>query len=216
MKKEFRAWLVILALNLIVVIACAWDSVHREPVEEVLLEESESELIQWKDTEVTIEEEEVEVVTEPQEEAADYEGIKFYNVPLSEKVQMHIFYECDGHNIAPNLILAWIERESYYKADAVSPYGAKGLMQISPKWHQDRMDRLGCTDLFDPYQNITVGIDFIAELKEKNSDIYWVIMAYRYGEDKATEKLENGIVTQYVIDILERASEIQRELEECH
>ena len=38
-----------------------------------------------------------------------------------------------------------------------------GLMQIQPKWHEDRMRRLGVTDLLDPEQNVRVGADLLSE-----------------------------------------------------
>lgn len=216
-KKELKVWLFILVINLFWILPCVWDYTHRKPIEEVV-EESETELIKWKDTEVTeeeliIEDIETDVVTEPQEEVSNNEGIKFYNVPLSEELQMHTFYECDGYNIAPSLVFAIMWRESRFQESAVSPYGAIGLMQVAPKWHWDRMERLGCNDLYNPYQNITVGIDYLAYLKEQNRDIVWVLTAYRWGESKANENHANWIVCEYAKEVIEKASEIAREVE---
>lgn len=211
-NKEFKSWLIILALNLIVVIACAYDSTHKEPVVEEAVEESETELIQWKDAEATeeviVEDVEVETVTEPQEE------VEFYNVPLSEELQLHIFKECEKCNIAPSLVIALIEHECRFVIDAVSPSGAEGPMQVMSKWHWDRMERLGCDDLSNPYQNITVGIDYLAELKDTHNDIVWVLMAYRYGGDSATKYLDNGVFPEYAISILERSSELAKEVQD--
>ena len=203
-NKELRFWLMVIVLNLSVLIACAWDYTHREPVEEIV-EEIETEIIQWKDTEVSVEENEIVEVTEPTEK------VDFYNVPLSEEIQLHIFEECEKHNISPSIVIALITMESYFDEYAESAKGAKGLMQVVPKWHEERMERLGCTDLFNPYDNITVGIDYLAELKEKNSDLYWVLMAYNMGEDKATQTQENGEVTFYAMRIVEMAVEIEVE-----
>ena len=208
MKKEFKAWLVILALNLIVVIACAYDSTHREPVEEIV-EESETEIIKWKDTEISVEENEIVEVTEPTEK------VDFYSVPLSEELQLHIFKECEKYNIAPSLVIALIEHECRFVLDAVSPNGAEGPMQVMSKWHWDRMERLGCDDLSDPYQNITVGVDYLGELKDTNNDIVWALMAYRYGGDKATKYLDNGVFPEYAISILERSSELAKEVQDA-
>ena len=204
--KEVRAWLFLGALQLAWIIPCAYDYTHKEPTEEVVIE-TETELIQWKE-EVTVEEVEVDTVTEPQEEE-----VKFYNVPLSEDLQMYIFRECEKHNIAPEIIIAMIEMESYYDADEVSSHGAIGLMQVVPKWHKERMERLGCTDLFDPYQNVTVGIDYVAELKEKNADLYWVLMAYNGGERYATKRIKAENYSKYAIKIVERAGELAEEVE---
>lgn len=155
------------------------------------------------DTSITTEE---DVIVE---ETSKYAGIKFYNVPLSEEEQMHIFYECDGYEIDPAIIIALIERESYYSPDEVSSHGAIGLMQVVPKWHQDRMKRLGCTDLYDPYQNITVGINYLAELKQKSGDITYALTAYLYGERKATNLISNGTIPDYTKWIMRRATELE-------
>ena len=202
--KELRAWMFILALNLAWIIPCAVDYTNQEPVEEVT-EETVEDIIHWKqeDTEeVFIEEVKVETVTEPIEDI-------FYDVPLSKEVQMHIINECEKHNISPAIIMALIEVESDFDAKATSPHGAKGLMQVVPKWHSKRMERLGCTDLHDELQNVTVGIDYIAYLKEVKADLYWVLMAYNEGMDKANERLDNEDYSEYAIRIVEIARELE-------
>lgn len=158
----------------------------------------------------TITEEDV-VVEETQKEISKYAGIRFYNVPLSEDEQMHIFYECDGYEIDPVIVIALIERESYYSPNEVSSHGAIGLMQVVPKWHWDRMERLGCTDLYDPYQNITVGIDYLAELKQKSGDITYALTAYLYGERKATNLISSGTIPDYTKWVMRRATKLQNE-----
>ena len=205
--KELRVWIILVALQLLWIVPCIYDANKEEPVQEVV-QESETEIIKWKDTEVSIEEVEVEVVTEPTEEE-----VVFYNVPLSEELQLHIFAECEKYNIAPTIVLALIEKESDFDPNETSNKGAKGLMQVVPKWHRARMERLGCLDLNDPFQNITVGIDYLAELKAKNDDLYWVLMSYNMGEYKATQRFNAGNYSTYAISIVERASELQREVE---
>lgn len=158
----------------------------------------------------TVSEEDV-VVEDTQIEISKYAGVKFYDVPLSEEIQMHIFYECDGHDIDPAIVIALIERESYYSPNEVSTHGAIGLMQVVPKWHWDRMERLGCTDLYDPYQNITVGIDYLAELKREGGDITYALTAYLYGERKATSLINNNIIPDYTKWVMCRATELQNE-----
>ena len=180
------------------------------------VEEPTEDIIHWKQEEV-IETEIVDATIEPLENQTTVESlekVRFYNVPLSEELQLHIFKECEKHNIAPAIILAMIERESNYKADVIGDNGKSfGLMQIQPKWNQERMNRLGCTDLLDPFQNVTVGIDIVAELKEMNSDIYWVLMAYNGWTEYATKRMESGNISEYALGIVEMASEIERGVE---
>ena len=119
----------------------------------------------------------------------------------------------EKYGICPELIQAIVEKESNYNENAVSSHGAIGLMQVIPRWNQDRMDRLGVTDLTDPYQNILCGTDLIAELADKYEDLYMVLMCYNQGEyGGAIEQWENGQYSDYAVSIVERAAE----LEEAH
>ena len=202
MKKEIRAWLILAVLQLTWIIPFSIAGVPEKT--DVIAAEKETEIVRWKEDC----EDDVEVTVKPLGQYAP----EFYDVPLSEELQLHIFKECEKHNIAPDIIIEMIEKESNYKADAIGDDGKSfGLMQIQPKWHQERIDRLGCTNLLDPFQNVTVGIDYVAELKDKNNDLYWVLMAYNAGPDKATEWFNNGIYSDYAIEIVERASELEAE-----
>ena len=119
----------------------------------------------------------------------------------------------EKYGICPELIQAIVEKESNYNENAVSSHGAIGLMQVIPRWNQDRMDRLGVTDLTDPYQNILCGTDLISELADKYEDLYLVLMCYNQGEyGGAIEQWENGQYSDYAVSIVERAAE----LEEAH
>lgn len=116
----------------------------------------------------------------------------------------------EQYNICPELLMAIIERESAGKPD-VENGSCKGLMQISVKWHSDRMERLGVTDIFDERSNILVGADYLAELFEKYEDTATVLMIY-HGERNAVQKVKRGEISGYARWILER----REELEEVH
>lgn len=109
------------------------------------------------------------------------EVMTYYAVPLEPSLQEKIILACQEREIDPAVIIAMIERESSYKADAIGDNGNSfGLMQIQPRWHYQRMVELDCTDLLDPYQNITVGIDFLDELLDKYS-LEEALTAYNSG-----------------------------------
>src|SRR3954467_7883704 len=58
----------------------------------------------------------------------------------------------------PLLVLAVISVESRFNPVAESVMGAKGLMQIIPRFHRDKLDTLGGDDAaLDPETNILVG-----------------------------------------------------------
>ena len=115
-------------------------------------------------------------------------------------MQDHIFALCEEYDIDPAIIIAMIERESVYDAGAIGDGGdSHGLMQIQPKWHSERMEKLGCTDLLDPYQNVTVGIDYLCELLSRyDGDMAKALVGYNQGHYK-------GTVTAYAKGVLARA-----------
>ncbi len=140
-----------------------------------------------------------ETPSEPETEPAR----KYYDVPLSEDLQDHIFAECEKYNVDPALVIAMIRMESNYNANSVGDNGdSLGLMQIQPKWHQATANHLNCPDLMDPYQNVTVGIYIISgHLSVGKGDAY-ALMAYNGGGEYAKKNYNNGIVSSYAKTVL--------------
>ena len=133
------------------------------------------------------------------------------DIPLDAELQIWVFDYCKDKKLNPYLIFAMCERESQYKADAVGDSGRSlGIMQIQEQWHQERMDRLGCTDLLNPYQNVTVGIDILLDLYNKNDNTAWVLMAYNGGVAYADRYYEAGNISEYAEGIMARAEELKQ------
>ena len=103
----------------------------------------------------------------------------------------------------------YIERESRWNPNAVNG-DCMGLMQISERWHRERMERLGVTDLFDPYDNILVGVDYMAELFERYEDPGMVLMIYN-GDSRAKNLQATGNLSEYADWILTRSAELERQ-----
>lgn len=68
-----------------------------------------------------------------------------------------------AHGVAFDLLKAVIDVESGFNPYAVSPAGAKGLMQLM----DGTSEQLGLTDPFDPAQNINGGSRYLAMLLHK-------------------------------------------------
>lgn len=128
----------------------------------------------------------------------------YFDIPLSRDIQDHIFAECEKHNIQPAIIVAMIYQESKFDAYALGDDGrSAGLMQVQAKWHLQRMIELGCTDLFNPYQNITVGVDILAEQRNRyGGAMDKALTAYNRGSF-------SGTVTNYAKEILTNAMEVK-------
>jgi hypothetical protein len=132
------------------------------------------------------------------------ETVEYIDVPLSEDVQDHIFENCEIYGVDPLLVIAIIEKESRYNELAIGDRGRSyGLMQIQPRWHYSRMVDLGCKDLLDPYQNISVGVSYISELLSRGNSLEWTLMAYNGGPSYANRKAAGGQVSDYVYRVLE-------------
>lgn len=115
---------------------------------------------------------------------------------------------CQEHNICPELVEAIIERESNWNPGAQNG-DCIGLMQISEKWHRDRMQRLEVTDLADPYGNILVGVDYLTELFDKYEDVGMVLLVYN-GSSMANDYWNTGELSSYAEKILTRSAELER------
>ena len=129
---------------------------------------------------------------------------------ISEK-QLIEFTEEIGqqYNICPELLQAIAERESSLRIYATNGT-CKGLMQISEKWHRDRMERLGVTNIYDAYGNILLAADYLDELAQENGDLYYVLMRYNMKKSTADKLYEAGEYTDYAVEIAERAAELER------
>ena len=140
--------------------------------------------------------------------ASAWVGRKVEAAEHQEELEEYIEAICEPRNICPELIEATIERESRWNPTAVNG-DCMGLMQISERWHRERMERLVVTDLFGPYDNILVGVDYMAELFEKYEDPGAVLMVY-HGEKNAVEKASSGEISDYADWILCRSEELER------
>ena len=124
-----------------------------------------------------------------------------------ESWQAYIEVVCEQKDICPELVQALIETESNWDPEARNG-DCIGLMQISEYWHQDRMERLGVTDLTDPYDNILVGVDYLQELTCRYVDQAMVLMIYN-GDSRVWRFWETGEMSEYAAKILERAAELE-------
>lgn len=85
----------------------------------------------------------------------------------------------ERHNLDPYLIFLVIEQESHFRQRAVSPKGARGLMQLMPGTAR----RLGVRDSFDPAQNIMGGSRYLKELMTMfGGRVDLVLASYNAGE----------------------------------
>ena len=81
--------------------------------------------------------------------------------------------------IDPLLIVAIIGVESRFNPFAESPLGAQGLMQVIPRFHQDKLPSDADDDsLLDPETNIRVGVNVLEEAIRRRGGLIAGLQSY--------------------------------------
>ena len=112
-----------------------------------------------------------------------------------------IYREALKNDLAPELIAAIVESESDFRPHLVSNKNAQGLMQIVPETSR----LMGCTDPFDPHNNVAAGTKYFRYLLDRFGDERLALAAYNAGEG-TVERL--GDVPEYpeTIDYIQRVA----------
>lgn len=87
--------------------------------------------------------------------------------PQALKISRAVFDEVSTHRIDPYLVIAMISAESMFNTKAGSKAGARGLMQVMPRWHKDKIKG---RNIFDVRTNIEVGLQILQDCLVKASD----------------------------------------------
>ncbi|MBV6476446.1 MAG: Membrane-bound lytic murein transglycosylase C [Rhodocyclaceae bacterium] len=74
-------------------------------------------------------------------------------------------------SVDPMLIIAVMAIESGFNPIAESPMGAQGLMQVIPRFHQDKLDKVSGNSLLDPAANIHVGAMILEEYIRRSGSL---------------------------------------------
>jgi hypothetical protein len=90
----------------------------------------------------------------------------------------------DAHKIDPDFVNSVIRAESGFNVRAVSPKGARGLMQLMPQ----TANNLGVRNSFDPQANVDGGTRYLRFLLEKyNYDVVKALAAYNAGPKRVDQ-----------------------------
>jgi hypothetical protein len=101
-------------------------------------------------------------------------------------------------SLDPMLILAVISVESRFNPIAQSATGAKGLMQVIPRFHSEKFDPLGGEKVaFDPTANIIVGAKILKEYIRRAGDLADGLQMY---VGATSEDGENGYSAKVIAE----------------
>ncbi|MET0586852.1 MAG: lytic transglycosylase domain-containing protein, partial [Candidatus Binatia bacterium] len=115
-----------------------------------------------------------------------------------------VWEECAKRKIDPLLVLALIKIESGFQYAAVSPVGARGIMQIMPDTARSLTHSIGGNDgirptafrpeaLDDPLLNIRLGVYYLHGLKTQFQDLNLTLSAYNFGPAELQNRLDNNL-----------------------
>ena len=115
-----------------------------------------------------------------------------------------ILEESSGYGLDPMLVLAVIDVESKFQYEAVSPAGARGIMQILPYVAKSLVQKIGLHQvshsksfrpefLDDPVLNIKLGVYYLHDLKKSFRNLTHALTAYNMGPTETKNRLENDI-----------------------
>jgi len=103
------------------------------------------------------------------------------------------------HGLKPELLLAIVETESGFNAAAKSRYGARGLMQVVPRFHPEIVKQVGGVHRLDePEANIEAGAKILATYVERSGSL-----------DKALVRYSGG-ARSYATKVVSRQRELER------
>jgi len=95
-----------------------------------------------------------------------------------EQIDALVNQNADTWQVDPSLVKAIIANESGFNANATSPVGAQGLMQLMPATAQG----VGVKDSYDPAQNVAGGTRYLKGLLDRfHGDIKLAVAAYNAG-----------------------------------
>ncbi|HYW73550.1 MAG TPA: lytic transglycosylase domain-containing protein [Pyrinomonadaceae bacterium] len=117
------------------------------------------------------------------EAVANTSALRGYTTGSSE-VDGYLIQAGKSNGVDPLLLYSVMHQESSFKSRAISPKGARGLMQLMPGTAM----RYGVTNIFDPRQNIEGGARYLRFLLDHfDGDVNLALAGYNAGEG-AVEK----------------------------
>jgi soluble lytic murein transglycosylase-like protein len=199
-----------LAIGLILIIALAPLYEAEQAERKAIVAEAVAE----KRAEARAYEAEVRAAKESEASAETVSAVKteaieeYWDEDIPVEVQAAAKHYGELYSISPEFLEALAYSESRYQPDA-SNGECVGLMQICPRWHWDRMERLGVSDeeLWTVEGSMAVAADYLAELFERYGDADPAVILMAYNGDGRLESYRAGTceMSAYAAEVLANA-----------
>lgn len=106
------------------------------------------------------------------------------------------YREGGSNGVDPLLIIAVIGVESRFNPIAQSDGGAMGLMQVIPRYHEDKFDAVAGESVFDPRTNIHVGAAVLKEYIRRGGSETIGLQLYNGAVDDDTNAYANKVLLE--------------------
>ncbi len=122
-----------------------------------------------------------------------------YRVSQDATFDLVSFAHAAGYQLGldPLLIIAVIAVESRFNPIAESVAGAKGLMQVIPKYHPEKLEEFGGEQaVFDPRINILVGSRILKEYERRTGSTTTALQMYAGASDDAQDGYSTKVIAE--------------------
>ena len=101
------------------------------------------------------------------------------------------------HKLDPLLIIAIMAVESSFNPIAESRVGAKGLMQVIPQYHPEKLRPFGGEKaVFDPAANVVVGAQILKEYLRRTGNLSVALQMYAGALDDRSDTYTSRVLTE--------------------
>ena len=138
------------------------------------------------------------VLQREQEAVAEYIAKRYRIADNAAAHFVSVAYRAaEQHRLDALLVLAVMAIESRYNPVAESVMGAKGLMQVIPKYHQEKLFQHGGDHaLLEPEVNILVGAQILREYQRRFGDTETALQMYAGALDEPTSQYANKVFAE--------------------
>lgn len=135
-----------------------------------------------------------------------FENIILKNIYPTEYSE-YIYKYSEQYQVDPLLMFSLIKAESNFKKDCISSSNAIGLMQLMDSTAEEvakniEMEYNSNTTLYNPEENIKLGIKYFSELmKYYNQNYILALAAYNAGIGNVSNWIDKGIIKEDGSDV---------------
>lgn len=120
------------------------------------------------------------------------------NLSLATNIVNVSYNEAKNHNVDPLIVLSIIATESSFNPRAYNKSGATGLMQVIPRWHQDKIQKVGAQgQLYSINHNVKIGVMVLREyLNKYNGNLTLALQQYNGSLHDKSRRYTNKVISQ--------------------